>query len=80
MSCHENHKISYNQRAFIFENSIFSIFKSGPNEHIYTHYEMSYVFNLCLITPLHTAVYPCFFPHFLDFIKIHEYPNEIICI
>ena len=26
----------------------------------YTNNEMSYVFNLGLITPLHTIVYPCF--------------------
>ena len=35
---------------------------SGPNEQIYTHNEMSYVFNLGLITPLQTIVYQCFSP------------------
>ena len=38
------------------------MYLSGPNEHIYTHNEMSFVFNLGLITPLHTVVYTCFFP------------------
>ena len=33
---------------------------SGPNEQIYTNNEMSFVFNLGLITPLHTKVYPWF--------------------
>ena len=31
---------------------------SGPIEQIYTNNKMSYVFNLGLITLLHTAVYP----------------------
>ena len=51
--------ISYNQTAFYFEDDL-----SGPNEHIYTHNEMSYVFNLGLITPLHTIVYPWCVPSF----------------
>ena len=63
MGCHENHEISYNQRAFIFQDNIF-LHLSGPNDQIYTHNEISYVFNLSLITPLHTIIYPCFFPHF----------------
>ena len=41
---------------------------------------MSYVFNLSLITTLHTIVNPRVFPHFYDFINIHEYANEIIFI
>ena len=32
---------------------------SGPIENIYTHNEMSFVFNLGLISPLHNIVYPC---------------------
>ena len=35
---------------------------SGPIGQIYAHSEMYYVFNLGLITPLHTIVYLCFFP------------------
>ena len=34
---------------------------SGPIEQIYTHNEMSFVFNFGLITPLHKIVY-LFFP------------------
>ena len=79
MGCHENHDISYNQRAFIFEDNIF-LHLRGPIEQSYTHNEMSYVFNLGQITPLHTIVYPCFSPHFYDFINIHEYANNIIFI
>ena len=59
MGCHENHGISYHQRIFIFKDNIF-LHLCGPNEQIYTHNEMSFVFNLGLITPLHTIVYPCF--------------------
>ena len=44
----------------------FFLHLTGPIEPIYTHNEMSYVFNLDLITPLHTIVYPCF-PSFLRF-------------
>ena len=64
MGCRGNHEISYNQRAFIFEDNIF-LHLGGPLEQIYTHNEMSnmYVSNLGLITNLHTIVYPCFFPH-----------------
>ena len=60
MVCHGNHEISYNQRAFISKD-IFFLHLSCPIEQIYTHNEMSYVFNLGLITPLHTIVYPCFY-------------------
>ena len=68
MGCHENHEISYNQRAFIFEdNKFLHLDLSGPNEQIYTHNEMSFLFNLGLVTPLHTIVYPCFFQSFLRF-------------
>ena len=35
------------------------------------------MFNIGLITLLHTIVYPCFFPSFLDFSNIHECANEI---
>ena len=63
MGGHKNHEISCNQRALIFEDNIF-LHLSGPNEQIYTHNGMSFVFNLGLITPLHTIVYPWFFPHF----------------
>ena len=59
MFCHKNHEISYNQRAFIFEDNIF-LHLSGPSEQIYTHNKMSYMFILGLMTPLHTIVYPCF--------------------
>ena len=62
MGCHGNHEISKTQRTFIFEDNIF-LHLSGPIGHIYAHNEMSFVFNLGLITPLHTIVYPCFFPH-----------------
>ena len=65
MGYHLNREMSYNQRAFIFEDNSF-LHLSGPIEQIYTHNEMSYVFSLGLITPLHTTVYPCF-PSFLRF-------------
>ena len=63
IGCHGNHEISKTQRTFIFEDNIF-LHLSGPIGQIYAHNEMSYVLNLGLITPLHTIVYPCFFPHF----------------
>ena len=63
MVCHANHEISKNERAFIFEDNIF-LHLSGPIGQSYAHNEMSYVFNLGLITPLHTIVYSCFFPYF----------------
>ena len=49
-----------------FEDNIF-LHLSGPIGQIDTHYERSFVFNLGLITPLHTIVYPWFFPSFLRF-------------
>ena len=47
-----------------------SFFKNltGPIEQIYTRNDMSCVFNLGLITPLHIIVYQCF-PSFLRFHK-----------
>ena len=63
MGCHGNHEISKTQITFIFEDNIF-LHLSGPIEQIYAHNKMSDVFNLGLITPLHTIVYPCFFPSF----------------
>ena len=39
MGCHENHEISYKQRAFIFEDNIL-LHLNGPNEQIYTHNEI----------------------------------------
>ena len=61
MGCHGNHEISKTQRTFIFEGNIV-LHLNGPIGQIYAHYEMYYVFNLGLITPLLTIVYPCFFP------------------
>ena len=55
MGCHENHEISYNQRALIFEDNIF-LHLSSPIEKNYTHNEMSNVFNLGLITLLDTSL------------------------
>ena len=66
MGCHENNEISKTQRTLIniyFWGQYF-LHLSGPIGQIYAHYEMSYVFNLGLITPLHTIVYPWFFPSF----------------
>ena len=65
MGCHGNHEISKTKEHF-FEENIF-LHLSGPIGQIYTHNEMSYVFNLGVITPLHTIVYQCFFPSFLRF-------------
>ena len=45
-------------KSINFEDNIFFLHLSGPIEQIYTHNEMSYVFNLGLITPLPTIVYP----------------------
>ena len=50
------------QNAFIFVDDIF-LHLSGPIEQVYTHYKMSYVFNVGLITPLDTNL-PSVFPHF----------------
>ena len=60
MGCHGNHEISYNQKAFIFR-TIFFLHLSGPIEQIYTHNEMTYEFNLGLITPLDNSL-PNVFP------------------
>ena len=46
---------------------------------IYTHNKTPYVFNLGLSTPLDTSL-SSVFPHFLIFIIIHEYANDIIFI
>ena len=64
MGCHGNHEISYKQSAFIFEDNIFFLNLTGPIEQIYTRNYLSCVFNLRLITPLHTIVYQCFYPIF----------------
>ena len=53
-------KFQKTQRTFVFEDNIF-LHVSGPIGQVYAHYEMSYVFNLGLITPLHTIVYHCFY-------------------
>ena len=63
MGCHGNHEISKTQITFIFEDNI-CLLLSGPIGQIYAHNKMSDAFNLGLITPLHTIVYPCFFPSF----------------
>ena len=52
--------MSCNQNEIIFEDSIFWHL-SGPIEQIYTHNEMSYVFNLGLITCLNTSLPNGFF-------------------
>ena len=61
MGCHGNHEISKTQRTFIFEDNI-CLHLSGPIGQIYAHNKMYYEFNLGLITPLHTIVYPWVFP------------------
>ena len=38
-----NHEIPHSQKAFIFRTFFWHL--SGSIEQIYTHYEMSYVFN-----------------------------------
>ena len=63
-------------KEHLFLGQYFCLHLSGPIEQIYIHNEMSYVFNLGLITPLHTIVYLCF-ASFLGFHNIHEYANEI---
>ena len=50
MGCHVNHKISCNQSAFILIDYIV-LHLRGPIEQIYTHNEMSYLFNEIMITP-----------------------------
>ena len=63
MGCHVNHEIS-KTKMHLFLRTIFFLHLSCPIGQIFAHNEMSYVFNLDLITPLHTIVYLCFFPHF----------------
>ena len=66
MGCHGNHEISYNQRAFIFEDHIY-LHLSGPIEQIYTHNEISYVFNYVQLRSDYPLAYyslPMVFPHF----------------
>ena len=65
MGYHGNHEISYNQSAFIFKDNFF-LHLSGPIEQIYTHDEMSYVFNVGLMTPLDYSL-TNIFPAFLSF-------------
>ena len=79
MGCHGNYEISYNQSAYIFEDNIF-LYLSGPIEQIYTHNEMSYVFNVGVITPLDNSLPNVFFLHFEVLINIQEYANETIFI
>ena len=50
MGCHENHELSYNQRAFIFEENIF-LYLSGPTEQIYTHNDLFVLFVMLLYVP-----------------------------
>ena len=65
MGCHGIYQIS-KTIEHLFVRTIF-LHLSGSIGQIYAHNEMSYVFNLGLITPLHTKVYPSFFPSFLSF-------------
>ena len=58
-------KISYNKSAFIFR-TIFFLHLRGPTEQLYTHNEMTYVFNVGLITPLDTSL-PNVLSSFLSF-------------
>ena len=61
MGCHGNHEnIKKNPKSIYVLGQYFFLHLSGPTGQIYTHNEMPYVFNLGLITPLHTIVYPCF--------------------
>ena len=60
MGGHGNHEIKKkNNKEHLFLWTIF-LHLSGPIGPIYSHNEISYVFYLGLITPLHTIVYPCF--------------------
>ena len=63
MGCHGNHEIS-KAKEHLFLGQYFFLHLSGPIGQIYAHNEMSYVFNLGLITMLHTIVYPRFPTHF----------------
>ena len=51
---------------------------NGPIEQIYKHYEMSYVFNVGLITPLHTS-YPMF-SFIFKFLLTHIYKPSILFV
>ena len=53
MGCNGNHKISYNQNAFIFEDNIFAF--KWSNLKINIHKKMSSVFNVGLITSWDTS-------------------------
>ena len=55
MGCYGNHAIS-KTKEHLFLRTIFFLHLSGPIGQIYAHNEMSYVFNLGLITQLHTIV------------------------
>ena len=46
----------YITKEHLFLRTITFLHLSGPIEQTYTHNEMSYAFNLGLITPLHTIV------------------------
>ena len=60
MGCHGNHESSKTKEHLFLRTNIF-LHLSGPIGQTCTHHEMSYVFNLGLITQLHTIVYTCFF-------------------
>ena len=45
-------------KEHLFLRAIFFLRLRGPIEQIYIHNKMSHVFNLGLITPLHTIVSP----------------------
>ena len=66
MGCHGTMKFQKPEEHLFFEDNIF-LHLSGPIGQIYTHNEMSFVFNLGMITQLHTIVYPSFFPSLLRF-------------
>ena len=55
MGCHGNHDIS-KTKEHLFLKTILFLHLNGPIGQIYAHNEMSFVFNLGLITPLHTIV------------------------
>ena len=60
MGCHGIYEIS-KTKEHLFVKTFFFLHLSGSVGQIYANNEMSYVFNLGLITPLHTKVYPVFF-------------------
>ena len=59
MGCHGNHEIS-KTKEHLFLRTIFFLHLGGRIGQIYAHNDMSYVFNLGLITLKHTIVYPWF--------------------